>query len=71
MSTKFRAHDWINTKSGKTRYGVQAFCNGKWMHVGKSGKNGFTPKFFRTPESRAAWLSDQRIFARQHKDPAQ
>lgn len=57
--TKFRAHDWFNTKTGAVRLGVQGCINGKWLNVGTRGKRGFSPKFFRSEANRTAWISKE------------
>ena len=52
---RFRAHQWINTKTLKPIFSIQASVgkNG-WMHVSDNGK----PMFYDTAEARDAALKD-------------
>ena len=30
--TAFKANNWIDVKTGKPSYGIDAFVNGQWVH---------------------------------------
>lgn len=49
---KMRILPWINTKTEKVRYGIQARHNGKWMHCCEGTK----PLFFRKKERAQAYI---------------
>lgn len=49
---KYRAHNWLNIKSLKTVFGIQARSNGRWLHCAENGK----PLLFRSEKRRDAKL---------------
>lgn len=53
---KFKANNWLGTKTMNIQYGIDALHDGEWHHCCEDGK----PLFFDTAESRDAKLKELR-----------
>lgn len=49
---KFKANDWLDTKTHEVHYGIDGFQDGQWYHIASEGK----PLFFDNAKDR-----DERI----------